>query len=161
MPVLTCLPENSTMAQAQTRADEVQSLRISCEERANQLDEKRSQVQTLRGRLSSLEALQQHALSESSDTVKQWLAANNIDSSRRLTSLLKVKGDIDKAVEIVMAPFLGAYSVAVGQSIPDSIVPKHSVALFERDPVPAGGTYRDWPRLIDYIDCDIDHAVAS
>jgi len=146
----------ATMAQAQTRADEVQALRISCEERANQLDEKRNQVQTLRGRLSSLEALQQHALSESSDTVKQWLAANNIDSSRRLTSLLRVKGDIDKAVEVVMAPFLGAYSVAVGQSIPDSIVPKHSVALFERDPVPAAGSYRDWPRLIDFIDCDID-----
>jgi len=146
----------ATMAQAQTRADQIQALRISCEERANLLDEKRSKVQTLRGRLSSLEALQQHALSETSDTVKQWLAANNIDSSRRLTSLLKVKGDIDKAVEIVMAPFLGAYSVAVGQSIPDAIVPMHSVALFERDPVPAGGTYRDWPQLIDYIDCDID-----
>ncbi|MDC1288379.1 hypothetical protein N8198_10890, partial [Gammaproteobacteria bacterium] len=146
----------ATMAQAQTRADQIQALRISCEERANQLDEKRGQVQTLRGRLSSLEALQQHALSETSDTVKQWLAANNIDSSRRLTSLLKVKGDIDKAVEIVMAPFLGAYSVAVGQSIPDTIVPKHGVALFERDPVPAGGTYRDWPQLVDFIDCDID-----
>jgi len=146
----------ATMAQAQKRADEVQALRNSCEERANQLDERRSQVQTLRGRLSSLEALQQHALSETSDTVKQWLAANNIDSSRRLTSLLKVKGDIDKAVEIVLAPFLGAYSVAVGQSIPESIVPKHNVALFERDPIPVGGAYRSWPRLVDYIDCDID-----
>lgn len=146
----------ATLAQAQTRADQVQALRVSCEERANLLDEKRGQVQTLRGRLSSLEALQQHALSETSDTVKQWLAANNIDSSRRLTSQLKVKGDIDKAVEIVLAPFLGAYSVAAGQSIPDSIVAKHSLALFERGPVPLAGPYRDWPRLIDYIDCDID-----
>ena len=100
------------MAQAQTRADQIQALRAECEERANQLDDKRSQVQTLRGRLSSLEALQQHALSETSDTVKQWLASShNVDSSRRLTSLLKVKGDIDKAVEIVLSPFLGAYSV--------------------------------------------------
>ena len=146
----------ATMMQAQQRADQVQELRSSCEQSANQLDEKRSQVQTLRGRLSSLEALQQHALSETNDTVKQWLASNNIDSSRRLTSLLKVKGDIDKAVEIVLAPFLGAYSVAAGQSIPDSIVPKQKVALFDRDPIPSGGTYRDWPRLVDYIDCDID-----
>ena len=81
----------ATMAMAQTRADQIQALRAECEERANQLDDRRSQVQTLRGRLSSLEALQQHALSETSDTVKQWLASNNIDSSRRLTSLIKVK----------------------------------------------------------------------
>ncbi len=148
----------ATQVQAQQRADQVQELRSSCEQSANQLDEKRSQVQTLRGRLSSLEALQQHALSETNDTVKQWLASNKIDSSRRLTSLLKVKGDIDKAVEIVLAPFLGAYSVAVGQSIPDSIVPKQNLALFDRDPIPSGGTYRDWPRLVDYIDCDIDLA---
>ena len=146
----------ATMAMAQTRADQIQALRAECEERANQLDDRRSQVQTLRGRLSSLEALQQHALSETSDTVKQWLASNNIDSSRRLTSLIKVKGGIDKAVEIVLAPFLGAYSVAAGQSIPEAIVSNHDLALFERDPVAPGGAAREWPQLIDYIDCDID-----
>ena len=146
----------ATMAHAEHRAAQIQALRAECEERANDLDDRRSQVQTLRGRLSSLEALQQHALSETSDTVKQWLASNNIDSSRRLTSLLKVKGDIDKAVEIVLAPFLGAYSVAVGQSIPDAIVSDHNLALFERDPVAPGSLPRDWPCLNDYIDCDID-----
>ncbi len=128
----------ATVTQAQTRADQIQALRGECEERANQLDEKRSQVQTLRGRLSSLEALQQHALSETSDTVKQWLASHNVDSNRRLSSLLKVKGDIDKAVEIVLAPFLGAYSVGVGQSIPEAIVPQQHLALFERQPITGG-----------------------
>ena len=146
----------ATMAKAQQRADEIQVLRGSCEELANQLDEKRQRVQTLSGRLSSLEALQQHALSETSDTVKQWLASNNIDSSRRLTSLLKVKGNIDKAVEVVLSPFLGAFGVAVGASIPDSIVANQNVALFERDPVAPASASRDWPRLGDYVDCDID-----
>ena len=146
----------ATMAQAQTRADEVQALRASCEDSASQLDEKRNQVQTLRGRLSSLEALQQHAHNESSDDVKQWLTKNNIDSNRRLSSLLKVKGDIDAAVEVVMAPFLGAFSVAVGQSIPDAIVQNQGIAVFDRDPVVSTGAGHDWPRLSDYIECDID-----
>ncbi len=146
----------ATMAQAEQRADEIQALRGSCEDLANQLDDKRHQLQNLGGRLSSLEALQQHALSEASDSVKQWLSRNQIDSSRRLTSLLRVKGNIEKAVEVVLAPFLGAYGVAAGQSIPQDIVANESLALFEREPVAAGSSSRDWPRLGDYVDCDID-----
>jgi chromosome segregation protein len=146
----------ATMALVQQRADEIQALRGSCEELGNQLDDKRQRIQSLGGRLSSLQALQQHALSETSDTVKQWLEHNNIDSSRRLISLLKVKGNIGKAVEVVLSPFLGAFGVAVGQSIPDAMVDNQNIVLFERDPVATAAGARDWPRLSDYIDCDID-----
>ncbi len=146
----------ATMAQAQTRADEIQTLRGSCEASATQLDARRNQVQTLRGRLSSLEALQQHVLAETSDEVKRWLEQNSIDSNHRLTSLLKVKGDIGKAVEVVLSPFLAAYCVNLGESIPDAFVPNHNVAVFDRDPVKLPTDERDWPRLSDYIDCDVD-----
>ena len=146
----------ASMAQAQTRADEIQRLRHGCEELATQLDLKRNQVQTLRGRLSSLEALQQHVLAETSDEVKQWLESNKIDSSHRLTSLLKVKGEIGKAVEVVMSPFLGAYCVAAGQAIPDAFVPNHNLAVFDREPVPSRVDARSWPKLSDYIECEVD-----
>ena len=146
----------ATTAQAQTRAEEIQALRSSCEDLANQLDEKRNQVQTLRGRLSSLEALQQHALSETSDEVKQWLEQNRIDSTRRLTSLLKLKGDIGKAVEVVLSPFLGAYCTSAGEPIPGAFIPNHKVAVFDRDPVQSRASDRDWPKLSDYIECDVD-----
>jgi chromosome segregation protein len=147
----------ATTAQVQARADEIKALRTGCVDISNRLDEKRGQLQTLRGRLSSLEALQRHALSDTSDEVGQWLARNNIDSSRRLTSMLKVKGNIDKAVEVVMSPFLGAYTVDLGQSIPDVVLANQTLAVFERNPVPAASApKRDWPRLSDYIDCDID-----
>lgn len=146
----------ATTAQVQTRADEIQELRNSCENSANQLDEKRNQVQTLRGRLSSLEALQQHALVETSDEVKLWLDRNRIDSSRRLTSLLKLKGNVGKAVEVVLSPFLGAYCVAAGESIPDALVPDQNVAVFDRDPVQSRTEDRTWPKLSDYVECDVD-----
>ena len=146
----------ASMALAQTRAEEIQQLRGGCEELANQLDLKRNQVQTLRGRLSSLEALQQNLLDETSDEVKQWLQQNKIDSNRRLTGLLKIKGDIGKAVEVVMSQFLGAYCVAAGQAIPDAFVPNHKLAVFDRDPVPSQANSRDWPKLSDYIECEVD-----
>jgi chromosome segregation protein len=144
------------MALTQTRADEIQQLRGACEDSANLLDAKRSQVQTMRGRLSSLEALQQHVLAETSDEVKQWLEDNQIDSSRRLTNLLKTKGDIGKAVEVVMSPFLGAYCVAAGEAIPDALLPNHNLVVFDRDPVRSRESTRDWLKLNDYIECDID-----
>ncbi|MDH3635057.1 MAG: chromosome segregation protein SMC [Gammaproteobacteria bacterium] len=146
----------ATTSQAQARAEDIQALRGSCEESANQLDELRNRVQTMRGRLSSLEALQQHALSETSAEVKQWLEQNQIDSTHRLTSLLKLKGDIGRAVEVVLSPFLGAYCTSTGEPVPDASVPNHSVAVFDRDPVPARSGDRDWPKLSDYIECDVD-----
>ena len=146
----------ATLVQSETRANEVQALRGECEERSNQLDEKRSQVQTLRGRLSSLQALQQHALSETSDSVREWMQSHDVDSTRRLISLIKVKGGVEKAVEVVLAPFLGAYGVAAGRKIPANIVPQQDLALFERGAVPGGSRARDWPRLVDHIECDID-----
>ena len=146
----------ATTSQVQARAEDIQALRGSCEESAIQLDEIRNRLQTLRGRLSSLEALQQHALSETSAEVKQWLEQNQIDSAHRLTSLLKLKGDIGRAVEVVLSPFLGAYCTSSGESVPDASVPNHSVAIFDRDPVPARGADRDWPQLSDYIESDVD-----
>jgi len=146
----------ATTAQVQTRAEEIQALRSSCEDLTNQLDEKRNQVQTLRGRLSSLEALQQHALSETSDEVKQWLDQNRIDSTRRLTSLLKLKGDIGKAVEVVLSPFLGAYCTSPGEPVPGAFIPNQNVTVFDREPVRARASDRDWAKLSDYIDCDVD-----
>jgi len=146
----------ATASQVQARAEEIQSLRNSCEESANQLDDKRNQVQTLRGRLSSLEALQQHALSETSAEVKQWLEQNKIDSTHRLTGLLRLKGDIGRAVEVALSPFLGAYCTPAGEPVPDAFIPKHNVAVFDRDPVPARANERDWAKLSDYIECDVD-----
>ncbi|MDH3762468.1 MAG: chromosome segregation protein SMC [Gammaproteobacteria bacterium] len=144
------------MAQAQARADQIQQLRGSCEQAANALDERRNEVQTLRGRLASLEALQQHVLAETSDEIKDWLARNNIDSGRRLTSLVKARGNIEKALEVVLSSFLGAYCVRPGEAIPDAFVPNHNLSVFDCEPVHLRPPERNWPRLSDFIDCEVD-----
>jgi chromosome segregation protein len=143
--------------QLQTGVDEIQKLREHIENQSTQLDLKRGQMQTLKGRLSSLEALQQHVFAENSDEIRDWLKRYQIQSGKRLTEVLKVKNNFEKAVEVVLGPFLSAYCVAPGQTIPDVLVPDHHIALFERQGKAAiDRRQREWPRLIDLIECDID-----
>ncbi|MCH6565789.1 MAG: chromosome segregation protein SMC, partial [Proteobacteria bacterium] len=147
----------ATLEQVQTRAEDIQSLRGLIDSQSTLLDQKRSQVQTLKGRLSSLEALQQHVLAESGDEIREWLKRNRIDTEKRLTEVIKVKNNLEKAAEVVLGPFLSAYCVAPGHSLPDAPVPNHNIALFERQPRQGSNRQqRDWPRLLDSIDCEID-----
>jgi len=145
------------LEQVDASSEGIQALRGTIENQSTQLDEKRLRVQTLRGRLSSLEALQQHVLAENSDEIRSWLDRYQINSGKRLTRVLKVKNNAEKAVEVVLGPFLSAYCVAPGQAIPDALLPNHNIALFDRQKKSAPGRQaRNWPRLIDSIECDID-----
>jgi chromosome segregation protein len=149
--------QQATLEQAQTRADEIQNLRGLIDSQSTLLDQKRSEVQTLKGRLSSLEALQQHVLAEKNDAIREWLENNQIDSSQRLTEIIKVNNNLEKAAEVVLGPFLSAYCVAPGHSLPDAQVPRHNIALFERQQGQGSSRQqRDWPCLLDSIDCEID-----
>ncbi|MCZ6798091.1 MAG: AAA family ATPase, partial [Gammaproteobacteria bacterium] len=83
--------------QVQTGTDKIQKLREAIENQSTQLDLKRSQLQKLKGRLSSLEALQQHVLAENGDEIRDWLKRYQIKSGKRLTEVLKVKNNYEKA----------------------------------------------------------------
>ncbi|NNE64881.1 MAG: chromosome segregation protein SMC [Gammaproteobacteria bacterium] len=144
------------LEQLESTSEEILGLRHSIDEQSTQLDERRNQVQTLRGRLSSLEALQQHLLAETSDEVKNWLERNQINSGKRLTGILKVRNQLEQAVEVVLGPFLSAYCVEPGKAIPDNLIEGHSLALVDRQKAASPQAARDWPRLLDSIECDID-----
>ncbi|MCP4431337.1 MAG: chromosome segregation protein SMC [Gammaproteobacteria bacterium] len=144
------------LEQLESTSEEILGLRHSIDQQSTQLDEKRNQVQSLRGRLSSLEALQQHVLAETSDEVKNWLERHQINSGKRLTEILKVRDQLEQAVEVVLGPFLSAYCVEPGKAIPDSLIEGHGLALVDRQRVTSSEPTRDWPRLLDSIDCDID-----
>ena len=147
----------ATLEQVQTSADGIQEIRAHIESQSTLLDEKRSQVQTLKGRLSSLEALQQHVLAETSDEIRDWLKRNAIDSTKRLSEIIKVKNNLEKAAEVVLSPFLSAYCVEPGQALTGALVADHNIALFERQQKrDSSQTHKNWPRLLDSIDCDID-----
>lgn len=92
-------------------SDNVQRVRDTQQDIAAQLDESRSQVQTLRGRMASLEALQQAALGQDDDVALEWLQRNGLSEKPRLAQQIKVAPGWEKAVESVLGPHLEAVCV--------------------------------------------------
>jgi len=78
---------------------------------SNELDKVRSQLQTMRGRHASLDALQQAALGEKNKAVTQWLAAQNLTNQPRLAESVSVQEGWDKALETVLGNTLQAVCV--------------------------------------------------
>ncbi|MES2826148.1 MAG: chromosome segregation protein SMC [Pseudomonadota bacterium] len=78
---------------------------------SNELDQARNQLQTMRGRHASLEALQQAALGEKNKAVTTWLAAQSLTNNLRLAESIKVNEGWDKALETVLGNTLQAVCV--------------------------------------------------
>ncbi|MEO8802624.1 MAG: chromosome segregation protein SMC [Rudaea sp.] len=74
--------------------------------KAASLNDARTQLQRLRGRLASLEALQHAALGQEKSAAGEWLAAQGLDKSQRLGEALDVDAGWETAVEIVLAGLL-------------------------------------------------------
>jgi len=77
----------------------------------NELDQARSQLQKMRGRHASLEALQQAAMGEKNKAVTQWLAQNDFTDNARLADSISVADGWDKALETVLGNALQAVCV--------------------------------------------------
>ena len=72
------------------------------------LNEMRRQLHTLRGRQSSLEALQNTALRQDQHNALQWLQQHQLEPISRLGTSLQVTPEWERAVEIVLTDWLDA-----------------------------------------------------
>jgi chromosome segregation protein len=88
--------------------EEIQRLRRQDTGLSAELDDIREQLQRDKGRLSSLEALQEAALGQISDEATRWLAQNDRADAPRLAALLEVERGWERAVEAALAGFLNA-----------------------------------------------------
>ena len=75
----------------------------------NELDTLKSDIQRLKGRHASLEALQQAALGESD--VVEWLAQQGLDQQQRLATEIRAREGWEKAIETVLGDYLQAVCV--------------------------------------------------
>jgi chromosome segregation protein len=75
------------------------------------LDQVRNTLQKLRGRQSSLEALQQTALGQRNNRQVEWLAQHNLDKKPRLAQSIAVQAGWENAVEKVLSAYLQAVCV--------------------------------------------------
>jgi chromosome segregation protein len=87
--------------------------KVQDEERQVQsvLNEARQQLQTSRGRLASLEALQNAALGQEESAASTWLAQFGLDKKRRLGEVLQVEAGWETAVETVLSGFIDSVLV--------------------------------------------------
>ena len=77
----------------------------------SELDQERNNLQKMRGRHASLEALQQAALGEKNKAVKEWLLTHQLADKPRLAETLTVRDGWNKAVETVLGDRLQAVCV--------------------------------------------------
>jgi chromosome segregation protein len=90
---------------------QIQQLREQEKKISSHLDQLRESLQTDRGRLTSLEALQEAALGTSTEQVNHWLQGQSLDDRRRLAQELVVEGGWERAVETVLGPYLQAVRI--------------------------------------------------
>ncbi|MEJ2531879.1 MAG: chromosome segregation protein SMC [Halioglobus sp.] len=104
-----------TMAEHENRSESLVGQLSETRERNNtlaaELNEVRSDLQRLRGRQASLEALQQAALEDGSAAVGEWLQAQQIADRPRLLEQIQVEDGWQVAVETVLGDYLQAVCV--------------------------------------------------
>ncbi|HEY9199817.1 MAG TPA: chromosome segregation protein SMC [Gammaproteobacteria bacterium] len=89
----------------------INELREQIQAQNRQLDEARRQQQDTRGRLVSLEALQQAALGQTGGAVTDWLRGQGLAEAPRLAQQLQVEPGWEHAVETVLGDYLEAVCV--------------------------------------------------
>jgi chromosome segregation protein len=102
--------DNATRA-LETVWQQIQQLRDQEKKVSLHLDQLREQVQNDRGRLASLEALQEAALGTSSEQVNRWLKSQDLGEQPRLAQELAVDAGWERAVETVLGPYLQAVTM--------------------------------------------------
>ncbi|HJR69494.1 MAG TPA: chromosome segregation protein SMC [Gammaproteobacteria bacterium] len=122
---------------------QIQQLREQETKISTHLDQLRESLQTDRGRLTSLEALQEAALGKSTEQVNRWLTAQTLDERARLAQALVVENGWERAVESVLGPYLQAVTVksldSVAAALPE--IADGGLTLIESDgtAAPAAG----------------------
>jgi len=105
----------------------VREIRDCGRSEADALHHSRDRLQSMRGRLSSLEALQQAALGKDRGPLNDWLQAHGFAGAARLAERIEVRNGYEAAVESVLDDALEAIevsdlsgvAVALGQSVDD------------------------------------------
>lgn len=138
--------------------EQLENVRSRSRELQQLLDQERSNLQRMRGRHASLEALQQAAMAESSKDVSRWLEQQGIAGNRRLAEQLQVSDGWDLAVETVLGDSLQA--VCVDGLDPLAAVlgnlEQGSVVLLDSKAAARGSSHDKATRLLDKVSSDVD-----
>ena len=122
---------------------------------STQLDTVRHEYQALKGRLVSLETLQQSVLDDNQE-LNAWLKKNNLDQYHRLSQSIKIHSKWTHALETVTSSHLHDICVDDVSAFLNKLdnAPGKFGLINSKNNSPAE-IEKDWPRLIDQITTDI------
>lgn len=105
----------------ETHKQSVSGLADQQRSRQAELAEVRKQAQSARGRLASLEALQNAALGQEQGAALAWLKARGLDSARRVGEALQVEAGWETAVEATLGQLIEGVLVEAPEQLVDAL----------------------------------------
>jgi len=91
--------------------DSIKASRQALNDCSEEIDSARGELQTAKGKQTSLEALQQAALGQDNPGLNDWLRSKSLDSQQRLGESLQIEAGWELAVETVLRDSLQAICV--------------------------------------------------
>ena len=98
--------------------EDINRMRRENGDRGRQLDEAREKLQTLKGRRTSLEALQKAAMGDDG-AVSDWLNRHELDAEPRLADQVQVDEGWEKALEAVLGDSIQAVAISGFDQVSD------------------------------------------
>lgn len=95
----------------QATQGEVANTREAVQALNTEYEAQQEQLQTLRGKLTSLQALQQAALGKEQEGIKDWLVSQHLSEAKRLAEIINVESGWESAIECVLGVHLEAVCV--------------------------------------------------
>lgn len=100
--------EEASVQQGDSIRTEISSIRTKISEQQDALSSKQQKFQEDKGRLASLQALQEIALGKKDNPVLKWLDQQGLADAPRLAETLEVEDGYETAVETVLGQYLEA-----------------------------------------------------
>jgi len=124
---------DSHQAQLEQLHHQIREQRQQVKQLHDSLHTRRSESHSIKGKITSLELLQQHAMGKDNKHLSTWLESMNLGDNQRLAEFLDVEPGWDTAVETVLGSYLEAICVANAEPVIPGLssLINESLTLFE------------------------------
>ena len=124
---------DSHQAQLEQLHHQIREQRQQIKQLHDSLHTRRSESHSIKGKITSLELLQQHAMGKDNKNLSTWLESMNLGNNKRLAEFLEVESGWDTAVETVLGSYLEAICVENAEPIIPGLssLTNESLTLFE------------------------------
>jgi len=119
----------------------------------DQLHNHRSEQHSVRGKITSLELLQQHAMGKDNKHLSAWLEQNQLTGSQRLAEIINVQSGWHNAVETVLGSYLEAICIDNADAVISALaqLSEDSISLLEKRDTQPGNSNPGAQRLLDKV----------